>query len=140
MDAISQKRIWTFIQIVNKMIFSKDNILKYINKNRSDIDILDDFSVRDIFINASNNDANFQLTTLGYNTLNKFFESYRIQLVSKRKETTGDQILTLDRYLRTPYYINRLNTLTVYEEAIASQFIIMDGDFEAWIETKKFYK
>jgi len=119
------------------MKLTKTNIVRYINENLSSDS--EPLLLKDIFHSDKSNTSGFQLTVIGKKHMCKLFDSYTISLTSKRKETTGNQALTLDRYTRAPYHISRTNVLTVFEEEIASQLLLMDGDLDAWVASKNYF-
>lgn len=99
-----------------------------------------EFQVSDIFIYSFENEKNFRLTTLGRDVMSKVFDSYTIDLTSSLKGNSGKQILLLDKYMLTPYFLSPKKTLIVYEEAIASEFLLIDSNLDDWVEMKSFYE
>ena len=113
----------------------KSELIKYLNENTKGRKAgRKEFRVNDIFISSSNDNKNFRLTRFGKDIIEKHFKAYKIKLQSKDKET-GNQILTLDSYLNSPYYLSR-GTLILYEEAIAAELLLLDGDFDLWVFNK----
>jgi hypothetical protein len=51
---------------------------------------------------------------------------------------TGNQILTLDKYLHTPYYLKK-SRLILFEEVAAVELLMIDGDIDLWVQNKTFY-
>ena len=51
---------------------------------------------------------------------------------------TGNQILALDKYLKTPYYL-RKSRLILFEEVAAAELLMIDGDIDLWVQNKTFY-
>lgn len=99
-----------------------------------------EFEVSDLFIYSFEDNKNFRLTTLGKETLSKVFDSYTVELKTKLPRTSGKQILMLDKYMVSPYFLSAVNKLTVFEEAIASEFFMLDANFDDWVEIKSFYE
>ena len=100
----------------------------------------------DIFISARP-DTGFRVSALGRDILKKHFRTYKIELKlnsdtmhEHRKNAigTGNQILTLDKYLKTPYYL-RKSTLVLFEEVPAAELLMLDGDINLWVQNKTFY-
>ena len=113
----------------------KSELIKYLNENTTGKKAgRKDFRVNDIFISSSNDEKNFRLTRFGKDIIEKHFKAYKIKLQSKDKET-GNQILTLDSYLHSPYYLSR-GTLVLYEETVAAELLLIDGDFDLWVHNK----
>lgn len=98
-----------------------------------------EFQASDIFIYSSQNDKNYRLTTLGRDVMSKVFTSYKIDLTSSLKGNSGKQILLLDRYMTSPYFLGSNKTLIVFEESIATEFLIIDGNLDDWVDMKSFY-
>jgi hypothetical protein len=59
-------------------------------------------------------------------------------LGSEKKIETGNDLLTLDKYMLTPYYLSR-GTLLIYEESVAAELLLLDSDLNQWVTNKKFY-
>lgn len=113
----------------------KSELIKYLNENtKGKTAGRKEIKANDIFISSSNDDKNFRLTRFGKDIIEKHFKAYKIKLQSKDKET-GNQILSLDRYMVTPYYLSR-GTLVLYEESIAAELLLLDCDFDLWIFNK----
>lgn len=100
----------------------------------------------DIFISARP-DTGFRVSALGRDILKKHFKTYKIELklnsgtmhqYRKNAIGTGNQILTLDKYLKTPYYL-RKTVLVLFEEVAAAELLMIDGDIELWVQNKTFY-
>jgi hypothetical protein len=123
------------------MILSKSNVLNVLNstlvgkktgKNK--------FDISDIFIYSYDDTKHFRLTTLGRDALSKVFQSYTIQLSTRLPRTSGKQILMLDKYMVSPYFLSPVNKLIVFEEIVASEFLMLDANFDDWVEIKSFYE
>ena len=53
----------------------------------------------------------------------------------KNTNRTGATVLHMDRYLDSPYAIdNRKNLIIVYDEQLASQLMLYDGDLAAFLD------
>ena len=95
----------------------KSELIKYLNENtKGKTAGRKEIKVNDIFISSSNDDKNFRLTRFGKDVIEKHFKAYKITLHSKNKET-GNQILALDYYLKSPYYLSK-GILILYEERL----------------------
>lgn len=95
--------------------------------------------INDIFISSTDQDKHFRVTKYGRDVLEKCFSMYKIKLNSSIGKISGNHILTLDTYMRSPYYISdRTNQLYVFEEIVATEFLIIDGDFDLWTQGKIF--
>lgn len=115
----------------------KSQLITYLNENTTGKKGgRKEFRVNDIFISSSHDDKHFRLTRYGKDVVEKHFKSYKIKLTTERKAETGNELLTLDSYLFSPYYLNR-GTLILYEQNIAAELLLIDGDFELWIQNKK---
>jgi DNA topoisomerase IB len=113
----------------------KSELIKYLNENTKGRKAgRKEFRVNDIFISSSNDSKNFRLTRFGKDIIEKHFKAYKITLHSKNKET-GNQILALDYYLKSPYYLSK-GILILYEESIAAEILLIDGDFDLWVKNK----
>lgn len=122
------------------MNLTKKNIIDVLNQNIVGRKTgKKEFQVGDIFIYSSEDNKNFRLTTLGRDTMSKVFTSYSIDLKSSLKGNSGKQILLLDRYMLSPYFLGSNKTLVVFEEAIATEFLIIDGNLDDWVDMKSFY-
>lgn len=122
------------------MILTKKNIIEVLNNGIVGKKTgKKEFQVSDIFIYSSEDNKNFRLTTLGRDAMSKVFTSYSIDLKSSLKGNSGKQILLLDRYMLSPYFLGSNKTLVVFEEAIATEFLIIDGNLDDWVDMKSFY-
>jgi hypothetical protein len=123
------------------MNLTKTNLIQVLNENITGKKTgKKEFQVSDIFIYSFENEKNFRLTTLGRDIMSKVFDSYNIDLTSSLKGNSGKQILLLDKYMLTPYFLSPTKTLIVYEEAIASEFLLIDSNLDDWVEMKSFYE
>ena len=123
------------------MNLTKKNIIDVLNQNIVGRKTgKKEFQVSDIFIYSSEDNKNFRLTTLGRDIMSKVFTSYSIDLKSSLKGNSGKQILLLDRYMLSPYFLGSNKTLVVFEEAIATEFLIIDGNLDDWVDMKSFYE
>ena len=126
---------------------NKRELINYINKHTTGKTAgRKEITISDIFISARS-DAGFRVSPLGRDILSKHFTKYNIELklnsttLHKHRQNaigTGNQILTLDKYLKTPYYLNR-SKLVLFEEVAAAELSMIDGDIEIWLRNKTFY-
>ena len=126
---------------------NKRELINYINKHTTGKTAgRKEITISDIFISARP-DAGFWVSPLGRDILAKHFTRYNIELkldsttLHKHRQNaigTGNQILTLDKYLKTPYYLNR-SKLVLFEEVAAAELSMIDGDIELWLRNKTFY-
>ena len=117
---------------------TKNELIEYLNTNTSGNKAgRKEFRINDIFISSSNQTQNFRLTGLGKGTMSKYFQKYELFLYSSSKLETGSQIIELDKYMKTPYYL-RYGKLTIFEETLAAEFVLLSCDFDLWIQNKKF--
>lgn len=116
----------------------KSELIKYLNDNTIGRKAgRKEFRINDIFISSSEDALNFRLSAFGRNIVEKHFKSYTIQLVSKHKSETGYELINLDRYMISPYFLHK-NKLVVFEESIAAEFLLLEGDFSLWVKNKEF--
>jgi len=116
----------------------KSELIKYLNENtKGKTAGRKEIKANDIFISSSNDDKNFRLTTFGCKIVEKYFKMYKIPLTSKQE--TGNQILAIDTYITTPYYMKN-GVVMVFEESIAAELMLLGGDLDIWVEKKKFYE
>ena len=115
----------------------KSELLKYLNENtRGRTAGRKEIKANDIFISSSDEEKHFRLTRFGKDIIEKHFKAYKINLNTKNKVETGNEILTLDSYLHSPFYLHR-GVLILYEEGLAAELLLIDGDFELWVQNKK---
>jgi hypothetical protein len=123
------------------MILSKTNVLNVVNSTLAGKKTgKKNFDINDIFIYSYDDMKHFRLTTLGKDILAKVFQSYTIQLTTKIPRTSGKQILMLDKYMVSPYFLSPVNKLIVFEEIVASEFLMLDANLDDWVEIKSFYE
>ena len=116
----------------------KIELIHYINKNTTGKTAgRKEITISDIFISARP-DTGFRVSPLGRDILAKHFKKYKIELKSKKATGTGNQILTLDKYLHTPYYLKK-SRLILFEEVAAVELLMIDGDIDLWVQNKTFY-
>ena len=105
-----------------------------------------EITISDIFISARP-DTGFRVSPLGRDILGKHFKKYKIELklnsstMHQHRQNvigTGNQILALDEYLHTPYYLKR-SRLILFEEVAAAELLMIDGDIDLWVQNKTFY-
>jgi len=118
----------------------KNELITYINKNTTGRTAgRKEITLSDIFISSHSHIAGFRVTPLGRDIIAKHFKKYKIKIKSEHYAGTGKQILTLDKYLFTPYYLSR-QTLILFEEVPAAELLMIDGDLDLWVENKTFFK
>jgi hypothetical protein len=123
------------------MILSKTNVLNVVNSTLAGKKTgKNKFDINDLFIYSYDDTKHFRLTTLGRDALSKVFQSYTIPLTTKLPRTSGRQILMLDKYMVSPYFLSPVNKLIVFEEIVASEFLMLDANFDDWVEIKSFYE
>lgn len=116
---------------------NKIELITYINKNTTGkIAGRKEITLSDIFISTLPNQ--FRVSALGRNILKKHFKIYNIEIKSEIAIGTGNQILALDKYLKTPYYL-RKSKLVLFEEVPAAELLMIDGDIDLWTENKTFF-
>ena len=125
----------------------KRKLISYINKNTTGKTAgRKEITISDIFISARP-DTGFRVSALGRDILKKHFKTYKIELklnsatMHQHRQNaigTGNQILTLDKYLHTPYYL-RKSRLILFEEIAAAELLMIDGDINLWVQNKTFY-
>jgi hypothetical protein len=126
---------------------NKIELINYINKNTTGKTAgRKEITISDIFISARP-DSGFRVSPLGRDILKKHFKTYKIELklnsatMHQHRQNaigTGNQILTLDKYLHTPYYL-RKSRLILFEEIAAAELLMIDGDINLWVQNKTFY-
>jgi len=126
---------------------NKIELIHYINKHTTGKTAgRKEITLNDVFISARP-DTGFRVSPLGRDILSKHFTKYKIEL--KLNSTTlhqhrqmaigtGNQILTLDKYLHTPYYLKK-SRLILFEEVAAVELLMIDGDIDLWVQNKTFY-
>ena len=118
----------------------KNELIDYINKNTTGKTAgRKEFTVSDIFISSHSITSGYRVSAFGRDIIAKHFEKYKIKLKSDRYTGTGRQILTLDKYLFTPYYL-ATQTLVLFEEVPAAELLMIDGDLDLWVQNKTFFK
>jgi len=126
---------------------NKRELINYINKHTTGKTAgRKEITISDIFISARP-DSGFRVSPLGRDILKKHFKTYKIELklnsatMHQHRQNaigTGNQILTLDKYLHTPYYL-RKSRLILFEEIAAAELLMIDGDINLWVQNKTFY-
>jgi len=115
----------------------KIELINYINKHTTGkITGRKEITLSDIFISTLPNQ--FRVSALGRNIISKHFKKYTIEIKSETAIGTGKQILILDKYLNSPYYLKK-SKLVLFEEVIAAELLMIDGDIDLWVENKTFY-
>ena len=125
---------------------TKTELIHYINKNTTGKTAgRKEITISDIFISTL--PSQFRVSALGRNILKKHFKTYKIELkltsatMHQHRQMavgTGYQILALDKYLKTPYYL-RKSRLILFEEVAAAELLMIDGDIDLWVQNKTFY-
>ena len=126
---------------------NKIELINYINKNTTGKTAgRKEITISDIFISARP-DSGFRVSPLGRDILKKHFKTYKIELklnsatMHQHRQNaigTGNQILTLDKYIHTPYYL-RKSRLILFEEIAAAELLMIFGDINLWVQNKTFY-
>lgn len=115
---------------------TKSELIKYLNENTNGKKAgRKEFRVNDIFISSSNDNKNFRLTRFGKDVLEKHFKAYNIKLQTKNTEV-GSKIIVIDKYMLSPYFMKN-DILIVYHETLAAELLLLDGDFDLWIQNKQ---
>jgi hypothetical protein len=115
----------------------KTELITYINKHTTGkIAGRKELTQSDIFISTL--PSQFRVSALGRDILKKHFKTYNIEITSNIATGTGNQILALDKYLKTPYYL-RKSKLVLFEEIPAAELLMIDGDIDLWVENKTFF-
>lgn len=118
---------------------NKHDIIKYLNDhNTGKYAGRKDIRINDVFISGVNADKHFRVTVFGRDLLSKHFDVYKLNLSCKQGKVSSKQVLQLDRYMYSPYYLHSGGTLYLFEQSIASEFILLDSDFDAWVDLKSF--
>jgi hypothetical protein len=93
-----------------------------------------------IYLNMWRNireDGGYRLTERGYEWLHELgLKSHLITLAndnSKQELRTGNILLSLDRYLKAPYFIKN-NKLNIFDDSISTQLLLYGGDIKAYID------
>ena len=125
---------------------TKTELIHYINKNTTGKTAgRKEITISDIFISTL--PSQFRVSALGRDILKKHFKTYNIELklnsdtMHQHRQNaigTGNQILALDKYLKTPYYL-RKSRLILFEEVAAAELLMIDGDIDLWVQNKTFY-
>jgi hypothetical protein len=118
------------------MKLTKLTLLEIVNSQISQPDGTK-FQLADIFVSGHDPDKNFRLTRQGRDLLSTILTAYNIKL-SGYTYLTGNQILTIGRYMKSPYYLGSRGNLVVFEEIIASEFILLGADLNLWINMRSF--
>lgn len=119
---------------------NKIELISYINENTTrKVSGRKELTPNDIFISGNQqSDSGFRVSAFGRNIISKHFKKYTIEVKSKIAIGTGKQILILDKYLNSPYYLKK-SKLVLFEEAIAAELLMIDGDIDLWVENKTYY-
>lgn len=118
---------------------NKNELIKYLNDNvKGKVAGRKEIRGNDIFISSTHNEKHFRLTRFGKDLVDKHFRAYKIVLPLAKRVETGNDLLTLDKYMLTPYYLSR-GVLVIYEEVVAAELLLLDSDLNQWVYNKKFY-
>lgn len=119
---------------------NKIELISYINKNTTrKISGRKELTPNDIFISGNQqSDSGFRVSAFGRDVVSKHFKKYTIVIKSETVTGTGKQILILDKYLNSPYYLKK-SKLVLFEEVIAAELLMIDGDIDLWVQNKTFY-
>jgi|TARA_B110000495_G_scaffold50818_1_gene42611 hypothetical protein len=126
----------------------KIELINYINKKTTGKTAgRKEITLSDIFISARP-DTGFRVSAFGRDIIAKHFKKYKIELkldsatMHQHRQMaigTGNQILALDKYLHTPYYLKK-SRLILFEEVPAAELLMIDGDLDLWVKNKTFFK
>ena len=117
----------------------KNELIHYINKNTTGRTAgRKEITLNDIFISGHSSTAGFRVSVFGRNIIAKHFKKYTIEIKSKTVTGTGNQILALDKYINSPYYLKK-SKLVLFEEVVAAELLMIDGDIDLWTENKTFF-
>tara|TARA_B100001079_G_C16192801_1_gene417939 strand:+ start:151 stop:522 length:372 start_codon:yes stop_codon:yes gene_type:complete len=118
---------------------NKIELIDYINENTTrKISGRKKLTPNDIFISDNDSSRGFRVSAFGRNIIAKHFKKYTIEIKSETAIGTGKQILILDKYLNSPYYLKK-SQLVLFEEVIAAELLMIDGDIDLWVENKTFF-
>ena len=82
-------------------------------------------------------DGGYRLTEQGCEWLKELgLKSHNISVSNanaKAEIRTGNILLSLDRYLKAPYFIKN-NKLQIFDDTISTLLILYDGDIKAYID------
>jgi hypothetical protein len=119
---------------------NKIELISYINENTTrKISGRKELTPNDIFISGTQqSDSGFRVSAFGRNIIAKHFKKYTIEIKSETVTGTGNQILALDKYIHSPYYLKK-SKLILFEEVIAAELLMIDGDIDLWVQNKTFY-
>jgi len=118
---------------------NKIELITYINKNTTGKTAgRKEITLNDIFISGHSSTAGFRVSAFGRNIIAKHFKKYTIEIKSETVTGTGNQILALDKYINSPYYLKK-SKLVLFEEVIAAELLMIDGDIDLWVENKTFF-
>tara|TARA_B110001454_G_scaffold124997_1_gene116628 strand:- start:205 stop:576 length:372 start_codon:yes stop_codon:yes gene_type:complete len=117
----------------------KNELINYINKNTTGRTAgRKEITLSDIFISSLPELTGFRVSAFGRDVISKHFKAYKIVIKSETVIGTGNQILTLDKYINSPYYLKK-SKLVLFEEVIAAELLMIDGDIDLWVQNKTFY-
>ncbi len=118
---------------------NKKELIHYINKHTTGKTAgRKEITLNDIFISGHSSTAGFRVSAFGRNIIAKHFKKYTIEIKSETVTGTGNQILALDKYINSPYYLKK-SKLVLFEEVIAAELLMIDGDIDLWVENKTFF-
>lgn len=81
--------------------------------------------------------VSLRLTELGFQTLGNYWYS---DCIRRKEPITGSEMLTLNRVLQTPWWLNRRYRhveLHCFSRRAHMEWAMMDGDLTKWIEFQK---
>jgi hypothetical protein len=118
---------------------NKNELINYINKNTTGRTAgRKEITLSDIFISSIPEITGFRVSAFGRDIISKHFKAYKLVIKSETVIGTGNQILTLDKYINSPYYLKK-SKLVLFEEVIAAELLMIDGDIDLWVQNKTFY-
>jgi|TARA_B110001454_G_scaffold134433_1_gene125146 hypothetical protein len=119
---------------------NKIELITYINENTTrKISGRKELTSNDIFISGKQQgDSGFRVSAFGRDVISKHFKAYKLVIKSETFIGTGNQILALDKYINSPYYLKK-SKLVLFEEVIAAELLMIDGDIDLWVQNKTYY-
>lgn len=93
---------------------NKIELIDYINENTTrKISGRKKLTPNDIFISDNDSSRGFRVSAFGRNIISKHFKKYTIEIKSETAIGTGKQILILDKYLNSPYYLKKISISSI---------------------------
>ena len=118
---------------------NKIELIAYINENTTrKISGRKELTLNDIFISGNVAGSGFRVSAFGRDVISRHFKAYKLIIKSETVTGTGKQILILDKYLNSPYYLKK-SKLVLFEEVVAAELLMIDGDIDLWVQNKTYY-